>query len=96
MHPDTMRLIDRWVGIPLCFVTGFWSWMRTIRKAKSDNYLNQDSHEIIIFIGLAEIGALVVAYPAIKEAREKFPNSRVCFITSPVGLETLQLMGFYD
>ena len=94
MHPDTMRLIDRWVGIPLCFVTGLWSWLRTIRKAKSDNYLNQDSPEIIIFIGLAEIGALVVAYPAIKEAREKFPNSRVCFITSPVGLETLQLMGF--
>ena len=62
MHPDTMRLIDRWVGIPLCFVTGLWSWLRTIRKAKSDNYLNQDSPEIIIFIGLAEIGALVVAY----------------------------------
>ncbi len=94
MHPDTMRLIDRWAGIPLCFVTGLCSWIRTIRKAKSDNYLNQDSPEIIVFIGLAEIGALVVAYPAIKEAREKYPNSRVCFITAPVGLETLQLMGF--
>ena len=94
MHPDTMRLIDRWAGIPLCFVTSLWSWLRTIRKAKSDNYHNQDSPEIIIFIGLAEIGALVVAYPAIKEAREKYPNSRVCFITAPVGLETLQLMGF--
>ena len=89
-----MRLIDRWAGIPLCFVTSLWSWLRTIRKAKSDNYHNQDSPEIIIFIGLAEIGALVVAYPAIKEAREKYPNSRVCFITAPVGLETLQLMGF--
>ena len=89
-----MRFIDRWAGIPLCFVTGLWSWIINIRKAKSDNYLNQDSPEIIIFIGLAEIGALVVAYPAIKEAREKYPNSRVCFITAPVGLETLQLMGF--
>ena len=94
MHPDTMRLIDRWAGIPLCFVTGLWSLIRTIRKSESDNYPNQDSPEIIAFIGLAEIGALVVAYPAIQEAREKYPNSRVCFITSTVGFETLQLMGF--
>ena len=77
MHPDTMRLIDRWVGIPLCFVTGLWSWFRNIRKAKSENYLNQDSPEIIVFIGLAEIGALVVAYPAIQEARKKYPLSLI-------------------
>ena len=89
-----MMLIDRWAGIPLCFVTSLWSWIRTIRKAKSDNYCNQDSPEIIIFIGLAEIGALVVAYPAIQEARKQYPNSRVCFITAPAGLQTLELMGF--
>ena len=89
-----MRLIDRWAGIPLCFVTGLWSLIRTIRKSKSDNYPNQDSPEIIAFIGLAEIGALVVAYPAIQEARKQYPNSRVCFITGHPGLQTLELMGF--
>jgi len=94
MHPDTMRLIDRWAGIPLCFLTGLWSWIKYSRKSKSDNYINQDSPDMIVFIGLAEIGALVVAYPAIQDAREKYPNSRVCFITAPVGLETLELMGF--
>ena len=94
MHPDTMRLIDRWAGVPLCFVTGVWSWIKSIRKTKSDNYPKQDSPEIIVFIGLAEIGALVVAYPAIQEARKQYPNSRVCFITAPAGLQTLELMGF--
>ena len=94
MHPDTMRLIDRWAGIPLCFVTGVWSWIKSARKSKLDNYIKQDSPEIIVFIGLAEIGALVVAYPAIQEARKQYPNSRVCFITAPAGLQTLELMGF--
>ena len=94
MHPDTMRLIDRWAGIPLCLITSIFSWFKSALKTKSDNCSNEDSPEIIVFIGLAEIGALVVAYPAIQEAREKFPNSRVCFITAPIGLETLELMGF--
>jgi len=94
MHPDTMRLIDRWAGIPLCFVTGVWSRIKSALKTKSDNDTKKDSTEIIVFIGLAEIGALVVAYPAIQEARKKYPNSRVCFITATAGLETLELMGF--
>ena len=94
MHPDTMRLIDRWAGIPLCFVTGVWSWIKSALKTKSENDTKKDSPEIIVFIGLAEIGALVVAYPAIQEARKQYPNSRVCFITAPAGLQTLELMGF--
>ena len=89
-----MRLIDRWAGIPLCFVTGVWSWIKSALKTKSDNDTKKDSPEIIVFIGLAEIGALVVAYPAIQEARKQYPNSRVCFITAPAGLQTLELMGF--
>ncbi len=94
MHPDTMRLIDRWAGIPLCFVTGLWEWVKSVRKSKTVNYTKEDSPEIIVFIGLAEIGALVVAYPAIKELRDKYPNSRICFITAHAGMETLELMGF--
>jgi len=94
MHTDTMRLIDRWAGIPLCFVTGLWSWIKSARKTKSDNDNKQHSPEIIVFIGLAEIGALVVAYPAIQEARKQYPNSSVCFITAPAGFQTLELMGF--
>ena len=69
MHPDTMRLIDRWAGIPLCFLTGIWSWVKSKLNFKNNN-TKQDSTEIIVFIGLAEMGALVVAYSAIQEARK--------------------------
>ena len=88
MHPDTMRFIDRWAGIPLCFFTSLLLW-----KNKKTS-IGTEITDTIVFIGIAEIGALVVAYPAIQEARKKNPNSRVCFITAPAGKQTLELMGF--
>ena len=53
MHPDTMRLIDRWVGIPLCFFVSFWP----LKKAQSDSNstlaLNIPPPDTIVFIGIA-------------------------------------------
>ena len=88
MHPDTMRFIDRWAGIPLCFFTSLLLW-----KNKKTS-IGTEITDTIVFIGIAEIGALVVAFPAIQEARKQNPNSRVCFITAPAGKQTLELMGF--
>ena len=97
MHPDTMRLIDRWVGIPLCFFASFWPWKK-YRVDSSVPFKNgtPPPSDIIVFIGIAEIGALVVAYPAIEEARKQFPKSRICFITAAAGVQTLELMGFEE
>ena len=97
MHPDTMRLIDRWAGIPLCFLASFWPW----NKSQVDSSVQFKTgtpppSDIIVFIGIAEIGALVVAYPAIEEARKQFPKSRICFITAAAGVQTLELMGFEE
>jgi len=94
MHPDTMRLIDRWVGIPLCFLASLWPWKKLKSIFNSQFQKSPSSPKTIVFICIAEIGALVVAYPAIQEARRKFPKSRICFITAPAGLEALELMGF--
>ena len=88
MNPDTTRLIDRWAGIPLCFFTSLLIWKN--KKTSS----GAESIDTIVFIGIAEIGALVVSYPAIQEARKKHPKSRICFITAPAGKQTLKLMGF--
>ena len=96
MHPDTMRFIDRWVGIPICFFASLWPWEKTQAGSSSPFSTNAPPPDTIAFIGIAELGALVVAYPAIQEAREKHPNSRICFITAPPGLQTLEFMGFEE
>ena len=97
MHPDTMRLIDRWVGIPLCFFASFWPWNKyRVDLSVPFKTGTPPPSDIIVFIGIAEIGALVVAYPAIEEARKQFPKSRICFITAAAGVQTLELMGFEE
>jgi hypothetical protein len=69
-----------------------------LKKAQVDSNstlaTNNPPPDTIVFIGIAEIGALVVADPAIKETRKQHPKSRICFITVPAGLLTLELMGF--
>ena len=94
MHPDTMRLIDRWVGIPLCFFASIWPLKKAQADSNSTLATNIPPPDTIVFILIAEIGALVVAYPAIKVTRKQHPKSRICFITTPAGLQKLELMGF--
>ena len=89
-----MRLIDRWVGIPLCFFTSFFLLKKNQANNNSKLVTNNPPPDNIVFIGIAEIGALVIAYPAIKETRKQHPKSRISFITAPAGLQTLELMGF--
>ena len=65
MHPDTMRLIYRWVGIPLYFFTSFWPLKKVQADSNSKLGTNIPPPNNIVFIGIAEIGELLVADPAI-------------------------------
>ena len=84
MHPDTMRLIDRWVGIPLCFFASLWPWKKTQAGSTSPLSTNIPPPDTIVFIGIAEIGALVVAYPAIQESRINTRTAEFVLLLLPV------------
>ena len=53
MHTDTMRLIDRWVGIPLCFFTSFWPLKKVQADSNSTLAINTPLPDTIVFIGIA-------------------------------------------
>ncbi len=64
MKVDTMRKIDRWVGIPLCF---FLSIIKTLlrpleRRKKPKN---------VLFIELSEMGSTILADPAMRFLKDK-------------------------
>jgi ADP-heptose:LPS heptosyltransferase len=74
-----MRAIDFWVGIPLTFlltvVLGVQRLFGLARHAVG-------SPRNILFIQLAEMGTMVVAYPSLRKARELFPDATLhvlCF-----------------
>jgi ADP-heptose:LPS heptosyltransferase len=72
-----MRAIDYWVGIPLMFfLTVVYRLQRVIGLAGSPVGKPRN----ILFIQLAEMGTMVVAYPSLKKARELYPDAALHFL----------------
>jgi len=63
MNPDSMRLIDRHAGVPLCFLA---SWL--VRLAGIGRKL-PTAPKNILFIELSEMGSTILADPAMKKAQ---------------------------
>lgn len=91
MTPDTLRSLDRWIGGPLCRLASLWD-----RIAGLGRTAPAEPPRRLLFIGLAEIGALVIAHGAVERARQRFPDAELYFLTSPAGLEMTRLLGFPD
>ena len=66
MKIDTMRKIDHYVGVPLCFVaTGIVKVISLFRKKPAR--INK-----ILFIELSEMGSTILADPAMRKAKQQF------------------------
>jgi ADP-heptose:LPS heptosyltransferase len=92
MNPDLMRAIDYWVGIPLLYVLTLVSRVQrliglaTVPVGRPRN---------ILFIQLAEMGTMVVAYPALRKARELHPDATLhflCFTQIRSSVEMLEII----
>jgi ADP-heptose:LPS heptosyltransferase len=90
--PNLMRTIDFWVGIPLTFfLTVIFRIQRFLGLAASPAGAPRN----ILFIQLAEMGTMVVAYPALRKARELFPDATLhflCFTEIRPSVEMLQII----
>lgn len=86
---DLFRLIDRWVGIPLCLIFSLFIplkklWLR-ISRPKSTGPKN------ILVIKLVEIGAVVHAYPFFNKIQKDFPDAQLYVLTFSKNKEIFEL-----
>ncbi|MCY2991684.1 MAG: glycosyltransferase family 9 protein [Planctomycetota bacterium] len=76
MKPQTIRIVDAWVGAPLC-------WILTLVRRVLDGLrrppANPPPPKKIIFIKLVELGANVQAYAAVRRAIEMVGRANVYF-----------------
>jgi ADP-heptose:LPS heptosyltransferase len=78
VNPDTLRKIDFWFGIPLCFfLTVFYKLQRLI-GLKDPGYQQQPKN--VLFVELAEMGCTVLAYPAMRKLKSTYPESNLYFL----------------
>ncbi len=78
MNPDTMRRIDYWVGIPICFFLTVIYKISRLLGLKNPKYHETPSK--ILFVELAEMGSTVLAYPALAKAQQRYPNAEIYFL----------------
>jgi ADP-heptose:LPS heptosyltransferase len=88
-----MRKVDFWVGIPLCFIVTLVYRLQRLIGLK-DPGDRKPRH--VLFIQLAEMGTMVVAYPAIRKAQELFPDATLHFLCFEQIRSSVEMLGVID
>jgi ADP-heptose:LPS heptosyltransferase len=76
MQIDTLRWIDRYLGIPLCWI---FSFIRRIDSIIRPNPVLPKPQKVLI-IKLSEMGSTVLAYPALAELKRRCPDVKFYFL----------------
>lgn len=89
MKITTLRIIDLWVGRPIC-------WLMTILYFTKGLVVKRQpptAPKKILFIKLFGAGSLVLAYPTVKAAHLRFPAAEIFFLTFHSNKPVLALLG---
>jgi hypothetical protein len=84
----TLQKVDRWLGIPLCFVLTCARGLLGRATPPASAPLRN-----ILFVKLAEQGSTVLAYPALRHAVELVGRENVYFITFQENRFILDVLG---
>ena len=86
MHVDTMRAVDYWVGVPLCF---FGSMVRKAFKWLPSRAINTPSN--ILLIELSEMGSTILVDPAMQKLKREL-NANLYFVIFKKNKPSLDLL----
>ncbi|HZZ40653.1 MAG TPA: glycosyltransferase family 9 protein [Acidobacteriaceae bacterium] len=84
MQLKTMRRVDYWIGIPLCFVCTLL--LRLMGRADGSERPRR-----ILFIELSEMGSAVIASPALQKARDAL-DAEIFFLIFERNVDSLRLV----
>ena len=88
MTVDTMRKIDQWVGVPICFILSPFSWLidlfRSARNTKPDISRT-------LFIELSEMGSAIIADPAMRKLKQQ-GNAELFFVIFKKNYKSLEIL----
>lgn len=88
MDVNLIRIVDKRIGIPLCFILSMIN--KGIILFKKPKRISNPQK--ILFIELFEMGSMVLAYSLFKKTKELFPNAKFYFLTSKKNQYTIDLL----
>jgi ADP-heptose:LPS heptosyltransferase len=84
MKLRTMRAVDYWIGIPLCFL--FTLWLRLWPRPRAPQ-----KPQRVLFVELSEMGSTVIANPALQKAKDKL-GAEIFFLIFERNADSLRLL----
>ena len=88
INVDVARRLDYLLGVPVCFFLSLLNGLRRVFSKRT----TVGPPKKIMFIGLSEIGSVILAYPAIRKVREAYPQAELYFLTFAENLEAVCLL----
>ncbi len=86
MNVDMMRRIDRWAGVPLCFLLTLFG--RLFLRRPTDE---TPPPRRVLFVELSEMGSTILADPAMRKARDTF-DAELYFVIFRRNAESLAFL----
>ncbi len=88
MNVNTMRKVDQWAGIPLCFIISPFCWLADLfRSAKT----NKPDVTNTLFIELSEMGSALIADPAMRKLKRE-SNAELFFVIFKKNYKSLEIL----
>jgi ADP-heptose:LPS heptosyltransferase len=84
MKLRTMRAVDYWIGVPLCFLCTLWVRLLGTRKGP-------EKPQRVLFIELSEMGSTVIANPALQKAKSAL-GAEIFFLIFERNADSLRLL----
>ena len=88
MRLQTMRRLDRWLGIPLCFAA---TWLLRFTRIFTRRHRSRALPRRVLFLELSEMGSTVIAQPAMRRAAREL-SAELFFVIFARNAESLRLL----
>lgn len=92
MKIHTMRFVDRYLGIPLCWLLG--AYCRSFGDAQRRRHTNDVRKILVIkFFGM---GSIILITPALSLIKKEFPGAKLSFLSFQTNRELLERIPMID
>jgi ADP-heptose:LPS heptosyltransferase len=87
---ETVRKIDYWVGIPVCFLLSILSRAGRLLFFKKGP---ARPWKKFLFIELSEMGSAILAYPALRAVQRRYPGAELYFLIFEKNRASVDILG---
>lgn len=91
MNPDTSRVLDRLVGVPLCWLLSCWRRLLALFGRAAP----PTEPRRVLFVKLSEMGAIVLSLPAFQAARQRYGREQLYCLMLAGNDEIHELLGVF-